>query len=139
MSDLIRQLSSAMASSSPLRFVVVGVSNALLSYVVFQLCFAALGVAWISQAIGYAAGIGWSFLWNSLWTFKTGSLSNRRFIRFIGTQVAFLVLSSVALGFAVDRMGWNSTTSWLAIMAVVTVANYVVSRSYVFAVNDRGR
>lgn len=139
MNDFVRQLSSAMASSSPLRFVVVGVSNAVLSYVVFQLCFAALGVAWISQAIGYAAGIGWSFLWNSLWTFKTGTLSNRRFMRFVGTQLAFLVLSSVALGFAVDRMAWNSTVSWLAIMAVVTVANYLVSRSYVFVADDTDR
>ena len=139
MNAFVRQLSSAMASSSPLRFVVVGISNAVLSYVVFQLCFAALGVAWISQAIGYAAGIGWSFLWNSLWTFKTGTLSNRRFMRFVGTQLAFLVLSSVALGFAVDRMGWNSTVSWLAIMTVVTVANYVVSRSYVFVADDTGR
>ena len=115
------------------RFVVLGEGLSA------GLGFAALGVAWISQAIGYAAGIGWSFLWNSLWTFKTGALSNRRFIRFVGTQLAFLVLSSVALGFAVDRMAWNSTVSWLAIMAVVTVANYLVSRSYVFVAGDKGR
>ncbi|MEQ1863882.1 MAG: GtrA family protein [Micropepsaceae bacterium] len=139
MSDFVRQISSALTSSSPLRFVVVGVSNAALSYAVFQICFATLDIAWISQAIGYAAGIGWSFFWNSLWTFKTGALSNRRFVRFVGTQVAFLVLSSSALGFTVDRMGWNSTVSWLAIMAVVTTANYVVSRNYVFAAEDRAR
>ena len=56
------------------RFVVVGFSNAGVSYGAFWVLLTALGggeaQAFVAQAFGYGCGVAWSFLWNGKWTFR---------------------------------------------------------------------
>jgi len=124
---------SAVPSPTLLRFVVVGLSNTLISYLIFILLHGLLGVAFASQAVSYAVGILWSYAWNSRWTFEQASYSRTQFIKFILAQLSLLAASALLLGLAVDILQLHATASWIAIMALITLVNYVVTKKWVFA------
>jgi len=117
------------------RFLIVGLTNTAISYLAFRTLLWALvdvaGRAAIAQAFAYAIGIGWSYLWNSRWTFA-GSPGGR-FARFLAVQLACLAVSALAVGALVDVAGLPPTVSWLTVMAVITVANFLATRYWVFA------
>jgi len=111
-------------------------SNAVIGFTVFRACLAApvevpLKAAW-SQLITYAVGITWSFWLNRRWTFRSrGSVASQA-ARFTVLQITFALLSSAAIGLAVDRGGYPASASWLVVMAVVTLLNFVLSRRWAF-------
>lgn len=118
------------------RFLLVGVTNFLVSYAVFLLAMWALPAlavrAMVAQALSYAAGIGWSFLWNRRYTFQSAGPANAQFRRFLVLQLALLACSSLAIGWLVDGAGLSAHVAWFAVMTIVTLANYTLSRRWVF-------
>ena len=119
------------------KFVVVGLSNAVISYLVFMVFLGMLGRnatgAFLAQALGYGAGIFWSFHWNRKWTFAVDDASLRRFSRFIVSQGLLLAFSAVAMGVTVGYLDFPPTVAWLAVMTVVTIVNFILNRVWVFA------
>ena len=113
------------------RFAVVGVSNALLSYTAFRLAHRVFPAA-ISQGISYLVGMLWSYYWNRRWTFKSQSSLPAEAARFFTLQLGFLVLSAALLGLLVDRLGQNPSLSWFGTAVLVTALNFVASRFWAF-------
>lgn len=121
------------------RFLVVGVSNTIVSYAVFHLSLGRwVASAAVAQALSYSAGIVWSFLWNRRWTFRHQGRVLRSLVAFSALQLTLLVASSLLVGLAVDRLRLPATPSWLAVMAVITVVNYAASRYLVFTHRSAG-
>ena len=61
-----------------LRYLIVGVMNTLVTLVVIYLCKSQWGVnQWVSNGIGYVAGLINSFVWNKLWVFNSRVKGNR--------------------------------------------------------------
>jgi putative flippase GtrA len=123
-------------TGSSWRFVVVGASNALIGFAVFRACLATpVDVpfkAALSQLVTYAVGISWSFWLNRRWTFRSrGSVAGQA-ARFTFLQVCFALLSAGAIGLAVDHWGQPASISWLLVMSVVTVLNFLLSRFWAF-------
>lgn len=119
-----------------LRFLCVGFSNFLVSFGAFQLL---LRLHWrfpfsvsAYQLLSYGAGVVWSFLWNRRFTFRTREPVLGQGIRFASLQVSLAVLSAVAMGLAVEVLGFPATGSWIAIMGLITLVNFVVSKHWVF-------
>jgi putative flippase GtrA len=118
------------------RFVLVGLSNTTISYSVF---WAALHLpmrgprATVSQLASYGAGTAWSFVWNRRWTFQSDGHLGRQAARFLFLQAALAATSAALVGLAVDREQLPPTPSWLGVIAVVTVVNFLLSRSWVFS------
>ncbi len=134
-----RDVVKALLSQKLFRFLVVGLSNTLISYVAFVLLLHLLRTAFVAQALAYAAGVAWSYFWNSRWTFEQSSNSRAQFARFVASQLALLVASALLLGLTVDLMALNATASWIAVMIVITAANYLIAKSWVFADRDASR
>lgn len=62
-----------------LRYLIVGVMNTLVTLVVIYLCKSQWGVnQWVSNGIGYVAGLINSFVWNKLWVSTLGSRGTAR-------------------------------------------------------------
>jgi putative flippase GtrA len=123
--------------ASSWRFVVVGLSNAVIGFTLFRACLATpIEVpfkAAISQLIAYAVGITWSFYLNRRWTFRsTGRVRSQAF-KFTLLQISFALLSSAAIGLSVDHWGNPATLSWLTVMAVITLLNFFLSRLWAFS------
>lgn len=67
-----------------IKYVLVGMMNTLITLIVIFVCKSLLGVnEYISNAIGYVAGLINSFLWNKNWVFKVKEDSMRQVVRFI--------------------------------------------------------
>lgn len=120
-----------------IRFVIVGISNAILSFLVFQLLLLALSskmhwAAGISQVVGYAAGVAWSFFWNQRWTFITTRHPNRQFARFVFLQTVLLVLTAGTIQGSVSILHIQPTLSWLLVMSIATLVNFIACRNWVF-------
>ncbi len=119
-----------------LRFALVGLSNFLVSFGVFQLCLLGLAPSQMkipsSQFISYSAGILWSFLWNRHVTFASAGPVARQAARFLLLQVIFLAASTVLITVGVQRARLAPTVAWFLVMTIITVANFVLSRQWVF-------
>lgn len=143
------------------KFLVVGVSNFIISFAVFYLLYnhwklsgifyglfgeagrevenfirelgAASLDATLANIFGYSAGIINSFIWNRFWTFKARHQIGTQFGRFVALNLFCLAASSASLFFFVDFLGWGYLPVWFITMGAVTLANFFSSKVWVFA------
>lgn len=116
------------------KFVIIGISNTIISYLVFIVAFKTFltGDAFASQSISYFSGILWSFYWNSKWTFSSDRKKSTLFISFILLQGALLFLSSFMMDQAIKYLEWNVTIIWILVMGFITIINFAFSKLLVF-------
>jgi putative flippase GtrA len=116
------------------KFLIVGASNTIISYIVFFTLYNTLlvGDAVSSQSLSYAAGILWSFTWNKRWTFSEHPNKRALLAPFLILQLMLLLISALALDIAKENLDWNISLIWVCIMAVSTAINFVLSKYVVF-------
>ena len=143
------------------KFIVVGFSNFIVSFVVFYffynywklsaIFYSLLGQAGrnlenivlqagaasldatLANIVGYSAGIINSFTWNKLWTFETKKKTARQFGRFLALNLFCLLLSSTFLFVFTDYLGWAYLPVWFVTMGIITLVNFFISKVWVFA------
>jgi putative flippase GtrA len=118
------------------RFCLVGASNTALTYLIFTTLTRLMGPwagrAAVAQAVGYPAGVLWSYWLNSRWTFRAVDHARKRFTRFVGVQAVLMAASAALIGLLVDRLGLPATPAWFGVTVVITAINFVVTRVWVF-------
>lgn len=129
-----------------LKFIVVGVMNSLVTLIAIFVCKSLLGInIWVSNAIGYVAGVINSFLWNKQWVFKSSNGACREAIKF---AVGFLLcygLQLLCAWFLTERMYlgmmewqlWGMTFTGYALatvfgMCIYTISNFIYNRIVTF-------
>jgi putative flippase GtrA len=145
------------------KFLVVGVSNFVISFAVFYLLYnywklssifygllgqagkdlenliLQLGAtsldATLANFFGYGAGTINSFIWNKFWTFQVKHQAGTQFGRFLALNLSCLILSSASLFLFTDYLRWSYLPVWFVTMAVVTIVNFMVSKYWVFVKN----
>lgn len=127
----------ALKDPAILRFLVVGCTNTAVSFVVFLLAMAWLPAAlpWragLAQAVSYLAGMAWGYALSRLWSFRDSNRPGGSLARYAASQIGFLLLSSLLLHAAVDRLHAPKQAAWLATMAGITLLNYLTLRHWVF-------
>ena len=128
-----------------LKYCIVGALNTVVCLGVIFVCKSLLGVnPYLSNILGYGAGLINSFLWNKQWVFKTRGGYSREAVRFlVGFAVCYLlqlalvfVLNSSPFGrFEVDIFGFFLSGYGIATLlgnVVYTLANYVYNRLVTF-------
>lgn len=120
-----------------IRFVIVGLSNTVISFCVFQLLVSLLSskTSWaaaLSQALAYAAGVAWSFTWNRKWTFTSENRYHQELFRFLLLQIALLFLSATSIQALVVTMHISPSLAWVMVMIITTGANFIGCRDWVF-------
>ena len=142
------------------KFIVVGFSNFIVSFVVFYyfynywklsaIFYGLLGQAGrnlenivlqagaasldatLANIVGYSAGIINSFTWNKLWTFEAKKKTAKQFGRFLVLNLFCLLLSSAFLFVFTDYLGWAYLPVWFITMGIITLVNFAVSKYWVF-------
>ena len=127
---------SRLFASRISRFVGIGITNALVSYLVFGISMwflegYALRAAY-AQIFGFGAGAVWSFFWNRNWTFESDGHLVSQGVRFFIIQGILLILSAALMSITVDFLHWPYTPTWIGVMGFITVANYLSLRYLVF-------
>ena len=118
-----------------IRFLVVGASNTVVSYLVFLLGYHYwfAGNALFAQPLSYGVGIVWSYAWNRNWTFQSSAGVGGEFIRFIVVQTILLFLSTGLVHLVVDRCKINASIGWMLVMVLITALNFFLTKEFVFS------
>jgi putative flippase GtrA len=137
----LRQIRGALSGNWDayrfLRFLLVGLSNALISFIVYLVMLAllphAVGMTSLAQAIAYGAGTFWSYAWNRKWVFGSRDRVIEEGSRFLLVQVSLMLVSIAAIGVAADGLGTDPVRAWITVMAVITILNFLLLRWWTFA------
>lgn len=114
------------------RFLVVGVGNTVLSFVVYRLLLS-LGTRYvIAAALGFSAGAVNGYLFNRRWTFGARDSARARFL-YVAVQAAGAGLTSLLVLFFVRVVGAGKTEAYIAAIAPVTVCMFGANRLWTFA------
>lgn len=129
--------------SAAFRFGAVGISNFVISFSAFRFLFRSVPdfplKTPIVQAVSYGVGIIWSFVPNRILTFRSKGHIAKEGTKFLALQLALLLISSLLLAVAVDRMHYNPHISWFIVMAAITAVNFLLCRNWVFRCSGRAR
>ena len=129
-----------------LRYLVVGVMNTLVTLIVIFLCKSVFDInIWVSNALGYVAGVINSFIWNKLWVFnsRSGAVKGEMFRFAIGFAVCYSlqfavtwVLNQMLGGLEWDLLGVFTMSGYglatLVGMVCYTLANFIFNRLVTF-------
>jgi putative flippase GtrA len=117
------------------RFLVVGVGNTAVSFVVYRLLLA-LGAWYVLAApLAFAAGAVNGYIFNRRWTFAARDTMRAR-ILYVVVQLLGAASTSLLVLFFVRVAGTGRVWAYLAALPPVTLAMFVANRVWTFA--DRG-
>lgn len=115
------------------RYGLVGAANTAVGLAIIFLCMA-LGLGDIaSNAVGYAVGLGLSYLLNSQWTLGHRGSHAAAVSRFLIVVAIAYVANLSAMLVARDWIGLNSHFAQLVGVAVYVGIGFAGSRLYAFA------
>ena len=84
----------------------------------------------VSQLISYTVATIWSYCWNRRFTFSSDGRTGPALE--VALETAFVVCSATLVGIGVERLGYDVSLTWLAVMGVVTILNYWSMKRWVF-------
>jgi putative flippase GtrA len=114
------------------RFLVVGVGNTALSFVVYRLLLA-LG-AWyvIAAPLAFAVGAVNGYIFNRRWTFAARDSMRARFL-YVAIAAIGAVLSSLLVVLFVRGAGTGKVEAYAAAIPPVTLFMFAANRLWTFA------
>jgi putative flippase GtrA len=117
------------------RFLIVGVGNTVLSFVVYRLLLA-LGTPYVVAApLAFAAGAVNGYLFNRRWTFVARD-STRARVLYLGVQAVGAVSTSLLVLLFVRAAGVGHVAAYLAAIPPVTLCMFVANRLWTFVERD---
>lgn len=118
-------------NSSFIKYLLVGILNTIVGFgSIFILMFAGVG-AYISNMLGYAFGIVFSYFMNKNFTFKSKNKSNIHFIKFVLAMLIAYGLNLLSLYLALNLI-INPYIAQCLAGVVYTISGYLLSRFFVF-------
>lgn len=123
-------------SSSIIQFIkfgVVGVFNTLITALVIWILLRKLHASdYISNILGYIAGLVNSFVWNRKWTFSSNSKIKDTVFKFIITFVISYLLQLGNLYLLLNYTNIDAYYCQLLSIVVYTCINFVLNKYYTF-------
>lgn len=115
------------------KFGVVGVSNTLLTFVVYTLLLKVFGVWYLAaSAIGFVVGATNGYLWNRRWTFREHVGDALTPVRWFVVQGCGLALNLALVYVFVDDAALDKLVGQACATVVVTVLTFFANRAWTF-------
>jgi len=115
------------------KFGIVGVSNTLITLVVYTVLLKVFGVWYLAaSAIGFAAGATNGFLLNRRWTFSEHVGDAFTPVRWGVVQTGGLAINEALLYLLVHDAHLDKLLAQVCATAVVTVTTFLVNRAWTF-------
>lgn len=124
-----------------LKFGVVGVSNTLLTFVVFTILYKVFGLWYVAaSAIGFIVGACNGFLLNRSWTFRGHSGGSSAVVRWTIVQGCGLLADLGLIYLFVNDAGLPKLVGQAFAIALVVGATFFVNRTWTFRMHlsERG-
>jgi putative flippase GtrA len=117
------------------RFLVVGVGNTAVSFVVYRLLLLVDTPYALAAPLAFAAGAVNGYFFNRRWTFAARDTTRARVV-YVLVQAAGAGLTSLVVFLFVRGAGISHVWAYLAAIPPVTVTTFVANRLWTF--NDPG-
>jgi putative flippase GtrA len=119
-----------------IKFGIVGVSNTLLTLVVYTVLLKGFGVWYLAaSAIGFIVGATNGFLLNRRWTFRDHVGDALTPVRWAIVQTAGLAIDELMLYVLVHDAKLDKLLAQVCATAIVTVTTFFVNRAWTFRVH----
>ena len=113
------------------RFLVVGVGNTGISFVVYRLLLFVSTPYVIAAGLGFAAGALNGYVFNRRWTFAAAD-STRARVLYFGFAAIGAAMTSLSVLLLVRGAGLGKVEAYLVAIPPVTVATFVANRLWTF-------
>ena len=118
------------------KFGIVGVSNTLLTFIVYTVLLKVFGVWYLAaSAIGFAVGATNGFLLNRRWTFREHVGDNLTPVRWAIVQGCGLAVNEGLLYLFVHDARMDKLIAQACATVVVTVSTFFANRAWTFRVH----
>lgn len=118
-----------------LKFICVGISNTIISLIIYY-CLKFIGVNYlISMAVGYIISSITGYFLNKIWVFKDKNKKIKSLLRYYILYISSLLLNLAFTYFQVDILNISDNIAPLFTIIIITVYNYIVSNNWVFNSN----
>lgn len=122
-----------------IKFGIVGLSNTLISYVVY-LVGVRFGMHYLlASVLGFVISVLNSFYWNNKYVFQQGDEERNRWLTLVKTFMAYastgLVLANILLYIWVDVLGISEYLGPIINLVITVPLNFVINKLWAF----RGR
>jgi putative flippase GtrA len=119
------------------RFLVVGIGNTAVSFVVYRLLLP-LGMPYVPAAsLAFAAGAINGYVFNRRWTFAARDTTRAR-LAYVAVQVAGALASALLVYLLVHGAGATRVLAYVLTIPPVTLGTFVANRLWTFAESDTG-
>ena len=117
-----------------IKYLIIGVLNTIVGFGLFLLMWQGLSQE-LSNIIGYAVGICFSFVMNKIFTFKSKQTSKtanlKEFLKFVSSMLIAWILNFITLKICLN-LGVNPYISQIIAGAIYTITGYLLSKIWVF-------
>lgn len=87
----------------------------------------------VANLIKWITGVLFAYVTNRIFVFKSKNNDVfKEFLTFSSSRVATLFLDMIVMAFLVTKMGMNDMVANLISLVLVTIANYILSKLFVF-------
>jgi putative flippase GtrA len=116
-----------------IKFGIVGISNTLLTFIVYTLLLKVFGVWYLAaSAVGFTVGATNGFIFNRRWTFADHVGDSLTPVRWAIVQGCGLGINELLLYLFVDSAHLDKLLAQAFATAVVTVTTFFVNRAWTF-------
>lgn len=115
-----------------LKFICVGISNTIISLIIYYL-LKFIGVNYlISMAVGYFISSITGYFLNKKWVFENQNKKKKSIFRYYVLYISALFLNLIFTYFQVSILKISDNVAPLITVAVITIYNYLISNYWVF-------
>jgi len=118
------------------RFLVVGVGNTVVSFVVYRLLLAVGTWYVVAAPLGFAAGAVNGYVFNRRWTFAAQDTTRAR-VLYLAVQVAGAAATTLLLLLLVRVGGLGRVWAYLVAIPPVTLCMFAANKVWAFAERSR--
>jgi len=117
------------------KFGIVGILNTLITAFVIWLLLKVFHCSnYVSNIIGYLAGLINSFIWNRKWTFESHGKISVTVFKFIITFVISYLLQLGGLHLLLQYTAIDNYVCQLIAMVIYTIINFLLNKYYTFKI-----
>ncbi len=125
-------LFSARISKQFVRYLITGISAALLEYLIFNILFFLTKALYVSNTAGMTAGLVLSFALNRVWSFESRGRIDRQLVMYIALFIVNLLISNYAIHILADVIGILPALSKAMVMGMIVIWNFVIYRKVIY-------
>ncbi len=117
-----------------LKFGVVGLTGTIINLIIYHLVIKDVKIAFIAEAIGYELSLFFNFGFNHYWTFKSNEKPLKALIKYNGTSLISLIVTSTVTQITSLLFSKYKTNFLIPIpgIGVGFIVNYVLAKKFVW-------